>query len=139
MRFNLAIHKDEGSIYGVTVPDLPGCFSSGQTIDDAIDSAREAIISHIETALELGMAVDISPKKISEHMQNPDFQGAIWAVVDVNLSELDAAPSRFNVSMPRFVLAKIDRYVDTVHDTRSGFLARAALETIEREKQNHAA
>lgn len=29
MRFLLAIHKDEGSCYGVTVPDVPGCFSAG--------------------------------------------------------------------------------------------------------------
>ena len=27
MRYPIVIHKDENSSYGVTVPDLPGCFS----------------------------------------------------------------------------------------------------------------
>jgi metal-responsive CopG/Arc/MetJ family transcriptional regulator len=60
-------------------------------------------------------------------------------VVDVDWAKLDAAPSRFNVSMPRFVLAKIDRYAQARHETRSGFLARAALEAISRENQIRAA
>ena len=25
---DIVLHKDEGSSYGVTVPDLPGCFSA---------------------------------------------------------------------------------------------------------------
>jgi predicted RNase H-like HicB family nuclease len=41
MYFPIAIHKDPDSDYGVTVPDLPGCFSAGSTIDEAIaDGAR---------------------------------------------------------------------------------------------------
>ena len=37
--------------YGVTVPDLPGCFSAGSTIDEAILNAEEAILTHIEGLL----------------------------------------------------------------------------------------
>ena len=40
MRFPIVIHKDAGSAYGVTVPDLPGCFSAGDTLEEAIESAR---------------------------------------------------------------------------------------------------
>ena len=42
MRFPIVIHKDAGSAYGVTVPALPGCFSAGDTLEEAIESAREA-------------------------------------------------------------------------------------------------
>ncbi len=49
MRYPVVIHKDPGSSYGVTVPDLPGCFSGGDTLDEAFDNAREAIVGHIET------------------------------------------------------------------------------------------
>jgi len=107
MRFPIAVHKDEGTIYGVSVPDLPGCFSSGKTFDQAIESAKEAITAHIETLLELGETVDVKATDIEDHIANPEYTGAIWAVIDVDLSELDAAPSRFNVSMPRFVLARL--------------------------------
>ena len=30
MRFPIVVHKDADSGYGVTVPDLPGCFSAGE-------------------------------------------------------------------------------------------------------------
>ena len=43
MRYPVVIHKDPDSDYGVTVPDLPGCFTAGDTVDDAIAQAAEAI------------------------------------------------------------------------------------------------
>ena len=138
MLFHIAMHKDPGSTYGVTVPDLPGCFSSGKTMDQALASAKEAITGHIETLLELGDAVNVESSPLEVHVANPEFAGAIWAVVDIDLAELDSAPSRFNVSMPRFVLSRIDRYAEAKHETRSGFLARAALEAITRENEAHA-
>ncbi len=46
MRYPIVIHKDEGSCYGVTVPDLPGCFSAGYTLDETFEMAREAIEGH---------------------------------------------------------------------------------------------
>ncbi|MFC1574414.1 type II toxin-antitoxin system HicB family antitoxin, partial [Candidatus Latescibacterota bacterium] len=30
MNYPIVIHKDKNSSYGVIVPDLPGCFSSGE-------------------------------------------------------------------------------------------------------------
>lgn len=34
---------DDRHAFGVVVPDLPGCFSAGDTFDEAIENAREAI------------------------------------------------------------------------------------------------
>ena len=39
MRYAVVIHKDVESTYGVTVPDLPGCFSAGDTLEEAVESA----------------------------------------------------------------------------------------------------
>ena len=47
MRYPVVIHKDPDSDYGVTVPDLPGCFSAGTTLDEVLVNAREAIECHI--------------------------------------------------------------------------------------------
>ncbi|GGY05017.1 type II toxin-antitoxin system HicB family antitoxin [Paludibacterium paludis] len=88
----------------------------------------------LAAALVLIASRSASPGRFN--MQNPDYRGAVRDDVEVAMSELDAVPSRFNVSMPRFVLA---RHVSAVLDTRPGFLARAALEIIEREKHSHAA
>ena len=42
MRFPVVLHSDDGIRFGVTVPDLPGCFSAGDTFDAALDSVVEA-------------------------------------------------------------------------------------------------
>jgi len=130
MEFPIAIHKDDGSVYGVTVPDIPGCHSWGDSINEAIRNAKDAIYSHIETLLELGEQADFSASSIDDLTGKEEFVGAIWALVDVDLSELDPKPERVNVSLPRFVLRRIDEYTKAHHETRSGFLARAAMHAL---------
>ena len=39
MRYPVVVHKDPNSDYGVTVPDLPGCFSAGETMDEALQES----------------------------------------------------------------------------------------------------
>lgn len=130
MQYPIAVHHEDGSVYGVTVPDIAGCHSWGDTIDDAIRNAKEAIYGHIETLLELGEKADFSASKIETLRTNPDYEGAIWGLVEVDLSELDPTPERVNISLPRFVLRQIDAYTKAHHESRSGFLARAAMHTL---------
>jgi hypothetical protein len=43
MKYPIAIESGYANhAYGVVVPDLPGCFSAGDTLDEAIDNAKEA-------------------------------------------------------------------------------------------------
>lgn len=130
MEFPIAIHKDAGSVYGVTVPDIPGCHSWGNTIEEAIHNAREAIKSHMQTLAEMGEVPDIQCSPIEELKKREEFQSAIWALADVELEKLDTTPERVNISLPRFMLRRIDAYVESRHETRSGFLARAAMEAL---------
>ncbi|VAW31204.1 DNA-binding protein, CopG family [hydrothermal vent metagenome] len=86
MRYPVMIHKDSSTDYGVTVPDLPSCFSAGETVDDALIEVVEAIECHIEGLL-LDKEPIPSPKTIEYHQNNPDYADGIWAVVSVNLSK----------------------------------------------------
>jgi len=47
MNYPIVIHKDKGTDYGVTISDLPGCFSAAATMDEAIAMARKAIELHL--------------------------------------------------------------------------------------------
>lgn len=47
MKYPVAIHKDQDSCFGVSVPDVPGCFSAGETIDEALSNTQEAISDHL--------------------------------------------------------------------------------------------
>ena len=57
MRYPIAIEAgDAKHAFGVVIPDLPGCFSAGDTMDDALTNAREAILLHLEGLLDDGNA-----------------------------------------------------------------------------------
>ena len=43
MLYPIILHKDEGSAYGVTVPDFPGVFSGGDTLEEALANVQDAI------------------------------------------------------------------------------------------------
>lgn len=47
----------EGAMYVVTVPALPGCFTQGHTVDEAIARAKEAIALYLECLIEDGELV----------------------------------------------------------------------------------
>ena len=127
MRYPIAIENGgDDHAFGVVVPDLPGCFSAGDSLDEAVDNAREAIEFWLETVIDDGGAVP-APKTISEHQANPEFAGWIWAVVSVDLAALSDKVERVNITLPATVLRRIDAEAKASGETRSGFIARKAL------------
>ena len=134
MRFPIVIHKDACSGYGVTVPDLPGCFSAGDTLDEAIESARESIACHIEGLLMDGEPI---PARASlEALQaNEDYRGGVWAIVAVDISKLSSKSRRINITLPERVLAIVDQAAVREGQSRSGLLARAALSYVQRQSE----
>jgi len=89
MQFPVVLHTDDGIHYGVIVPDLPGCYSGGNGIDDALAEAREAIDFHLEGLIEVGGRIPSAAGPIDQHRHNPDFAGGIWALVDVDISRFE--------------------------------------------------
>jgi predicted RNase H-like HicB family nuclease len=129
MRYPVVIHKERKSDYGVTVPDLPGCFSAGSTMDEAIAMARQAMELHIGGLVEEGQAVP-DPTPIERHQRNPDYAGGVWAMVEVDPANLRIHARRVNVTLPERVLDSIDRFAAKHGETRSGLLAKAATKYI---------
>ena len=129
MHYPIVIHKDRKSDYGVTAPDLPGCFSAGSTMDEALSMAKEAVELHLEGLIEENQPIP-DPSAIKRHKRNPDFAGGVWAVVEVEPSELLAPAKRVNITMPRRVLESIDHFAASHGQTRSGLLVKAATSYI---------
>ncbi|MDP4029115.1 MAG: type II toxin-antitoxin system HicB family antitoxin [Gallionella sp.] len=126
MKFILAIEPaTESTCFGVVVPDLPGCFSAGDTLDEAIDHAREAIDLWCETVIEDGGDVPVA-RSLAEHQADPEFAGWVWAVIEVPVERYFGPAEKLNITLPRLLLAKIDEYTRAHGETRSGFLAEAA-------------
>ena len=132
MRYPVVIHKDGASGYGVSVPDLPGCFSAGDTLEEAVESAQEAIACHLE-----GLLMDGEPLPAMQSLETlqagEDYQGGLWALVDVDISKLSSKTKRINITLPARVLAIVDEAAAREGETRSGLLARAALSYVGRQ------
>lgn len=130
MFYPIVIHKDLDTAYGVTVPDLPGCFSAGDTMEEAVKNAVEAIECHVEGLLLDDEDLPIA-QNMEEYISQPDYQGGTWALVEVDLSKLGGKIQRVNITLPERILGKIDAFTSTSNQTRSGFIADAALEYID--------
>jgi predicted RNase H-like HicB family nuclease len=83
MNFPIVIHKDRGSDYGITVPDLPGCFSAGTTLDEALAMAREAIELHLEGLIDEGQPIP-APAKIEARRNDPNYADGIWVLLGID-------------------------------------------------------
>lgn len=130
MKYPIVIEPgSETTAFGVEVPDLPGCFSAGDTLDEAIENSKEAIALWIETVLDDGGTIP-EPKGVADYAKDPDYAGWIWAVVEVDSTLLDDTSERVNISMPKRILSRIDRYASARGETRSRFLVNAAMDRI---------
>jgi predicted RNase H-like HicB family nuclease len=127
MKYPIVIHKDPTSDYSVTIPDLPGCFSAGSTIEEAISMAQEAAECHIE-----GMLIDSepipTPSDIEVYRNKPDYRDGIWALVAVDISKLSLKTKRINITMPERLIRTVDQYAKKYGSTRSGLLSQAVTE-----------
>jgi predicted RNase H-like HicB family nuclease len=126
MRYPIAIEQADNCAFGVVVPDLQGCFSAGDTLDEAIDNAKEAIELWLETVIDDGGKVP-EPSNIDIHRAKREFKGWIWAIVEVDLAKLSDKVERVNITLPSRVLRRIDQAARAAGETRSGFIAHLAL------------
>jgi len=130
LTYTIAIEPgDEQHAFGVVVPDLPGCFSAGDTLEEAYANAKQAIEGHLEVSLEFNEPIP-DRKSFEAHQHNPEFAGWIWALIEVEDIPAKKTPVRLNVSLPEYLVNRIDLYAKANHLTRSGFLAKAAKKEL---------
>lgn len=70
------VHKDPDSCYGVQFPDVPGVFSAGDTADEAVVNASEAIAFAAGDWEELQGKPFPLPRSIDQLRADPAFNEA---------------------------------------------------------------
>jgi len=60
--FKILLEPDETGGYVVTCPSLPGCYSQGDTIDEAIGNIKEAIMTCLEDMQEQNLPIPDTSK-----------------------------------------------------------------------------
>jgi predicted RNase H-like HicB family nuclease len=66
------VHKDEGTSYGVSFPDVPGCISAGDTFEDAVANAAGALAGHL-ALMRIDADAIPTPRSFEESKRNRAF------------------------------------------------------------------
>ena len=137
MLYPLAIEPGDGThAFGVIVPDIPGCFSAGDTLQAAVEAAHEAIRGHLELLAESDEDIP-GASTIDALVQRDDLQGCTWALADIDVTPYLGKAEKINVTLPGRLLRRLDRAVAAgVFRSRSGALADGILRLLD-EKQAH--
>lgn len=116
------VHKDADSSYGIAFPDLPGCFSAGETLDELERNAVQAMELFLD-----GEDISQFPARdltaIREGLDDDDRDAMLLAVPLVRSS---GKTVRVNVTLDSGTLAAIDEAAKRRNLSRSAFLVSAA-------------
>lgn len=86
MRYPILIEEGTETVaFGVVVPDLPGCFSAGDTLDEAFDAAKEAAATWVDVALDNGTPVP-APSSLEAARRMPGYEGWIVGIIELEPS-----------------------------------------------------
>ena len=133
--YPVVVYKDPESDYGTEVPDLPGCYSAGSTLSEALEETREAVYAHLE-----GMAKDgevaPEPSDLSIIQSSDDYAEAIaFAAVEIDLNKVSTETERVNITLPKWLVSSID----ASEPNRSRFLAESAIKALQEKRRRDVA
>lgn len=85
MLYPVYVHLgDEQTAHGVTIPDLPGCFSAADSWDELPAKIQEAVELYFE-----GENIDIpEPTPLEKLARQPEYEGGVWMMVDIDWSRV---------------------------------------------------
>ena len=99
------LSKEDGGGFLITFPDLPGCMSDGETIDEAMANGRDAFLSWISAAVDLGKPI---PKPTAKPAETIAASGKFVARLPKTLhARLVAKAKQEGVSLNTLVLTFI--------------------------------
>ena len=122
--------------WDVIFPDFPGCITQGSTREEAIENAREALALHVEGMVEEGL--ELPPvSRVNERLP-------VW-VLEIAMApdpmhvflqqEVPGESLRINITMDGALLERLDDAATREGTTRSGYLAQAVREKLQRSRE----
>ena len=124
MRYYVAaVELVEDGTFGIVFPDLPGCTSAADTLNECMAQAREAAEGWAEVTIAHGGEVP-APSSVERFVGNPEWANfAAFIVVPVEIKE---SAVRVNFTIDPTLLRRIDHEATRRGMKRSAFLAEGA-------------
>ena len=118
------VHKDADSAWGLTFPDLPGCFSAADQEDDILANAMEALELYAEDMDALPAPRGIDGLSKDKDVATELAQGAY--LIAIPFIRNTQRTTRVNITLPKGLLDAIDEEAARRKLTRSALMAQAA-------------
>ena len=124
--FYAVVHKEPDSSFGVAFPDLPGCFSAADEMEEILPNACEALELWFEDAS------DTAPMRLDEIQQlaADDLNAGAFLIAVPRIKNANRI-ARVNLSLDRGMLDAIDKAAAERSLTRSAFISQAARNEIQ--------
>lgn len=99
--------EEEGGGFLITFPDLPGCMSDGETIEDAINNGRDAFLAYVSALADMGRDIP-APTFHPDAVEVPNASGKFVARVPKSIhAQLANRAKAEGVSLNTLVLTFI--------------------------------
>ena len=123
----VALFDEDKHGFSVEFPDFPGCVTCGDTLDEAVDHAHEALAVFVEDMLEQKLELPApSTKKAVTALPGAAGRKAINITVNGDGTDFE----EFEVVMHAHLLDRIEKYSKLHGVSPADFLAVAAREAI---------
>ncbi len=127
--FAALVDRAQDGTYGAMFPDVPGCYSSADTLEEMASMAEEALALHLEVLTENGL--DMPRPSNIERLTKP--RGHKTMVVLLVPARSAARPKRINITLD----PRLTEEIDTVSANRSAFIAEACRAELARRNRRH--
>lgn len=131
MLYPVIIHKEPETDYGVIIPDFPGVFSGGSTLEETLRNVQEAVETLYEGEIEMEIP---NPSSLESVLTSEDAESGAVVLVDLSFDFLNKTTVPVNITMPSYLRTRIDRAAKERGLTRSGLIQTATREYIERRR-----
>ncbi len=121
------VHHDPGSAWGISFPDLPGCFAAADEEADIFAMAQEALSLYAEGEPQLPAA-----RRIEELLDDPEIKSELkGGAVMISLPLIVLGKkARYNVMLDAALVAGVDTAARTAGVSRSEYIAKALVERL---------
>jgi predicted RNase H-like HicB family nuclease len=78
MKLTILCEKDEDGLFVMECPELPGCLSEGDTLEEALESINEAIVGCIASRVKTATCtlLNTNPENFSFSLEIPETSHA---------------------------------------------------------------
>lgn len=132
MQFPLIVYKNDNNDYIGLLPDFPGCYPMGETLDSLLDAVQNTVEAWMQ-----GKKMDAFPfpTPLEQAETSSEAQRGVLMLADVDTAFLDNTAEQANITIPRRVLEIIDRKSRNLGVSRSAFLEKSVSSYISFEER----